>query len=182
MPLTLKFDRSGFAADRRALTKALRRAGEKGMAKVVKQAETDAKAVYSWRRPGTYTVQYPGAEWTWTVTGMAAASITGYVVPNKRLNTLATIVTTSYKNGVPLQHPHFTDNAVTGDVAEEENMVIGVVTMNVAYAPYLQDYEMQGGDSPVVVEVFEMNWERVYIPSLAATIEAEMALAAQQFT
>ena len=184
MSMKFKFNAADFAAAMLDLGIGIRTAGEKGMGEVVAQAEMDAQAIQHWREEGTYNETYPsGTNWEWTVTDMARTSITGYVVPNKRLKSLPSFETTSYRNGQALRHRHQQNNNVTGDHTLVWGQIIGIVTMNVAYAPYLQDYEMGLGELPVVVEVFEQNWSRYYIPSvLRPVIERHMQRVAAKYT
>jgi hypothetical protein len=167
------------------LAGALREAGRQGMQKVVDRAAADAKGICNWNHPGPQEKEYPdGTRWQWMVTGMAAASIQGYVVPNKSLTGQASVETTSYRDGLPLRHPHSTDDGVTRDYADDPDRVIGVVTMNVAYAPYLQDWEQETfNQEPVTVVVFEAFWSRVYVATiLRPTIEKMMAQVARKYT
>lgn len=183
MASSFKFNATRFQKAMNDFEQGIREAAETAMQKVVKQAATDARAIKQWRDPGEHTQVYPnGDEWTWTVTGMAAASIQGYVVPKKNLAKLPTVWTTSYRNGHPLQHPHYTNDSVTGDYSADDTKVIGIITMNVAYAPYLQDWEMEGGGAPVTVEVLEFNWDRVYVPIVRREMEKHMGRIARRYT
>jgi hypothetical protein len=185
MASDIKFNRLALEAAFDDIATQLRLAAEEGMQKVVDRAADDARGIYNWNRPGDQEQEYPnGTVWQWEVTGMAAASIQGYVVPNKRLRGQADRLTTSYKNGAPRQHPHWTDDAVTQDHAPDPDKVIGVVTMNIGYAPYLQEWEQETfGQPPVTVTVFEAFWSRVYVPTvLRPTIERAMRSVARKYT
>jgi hypothetical protein len=149
-----------------SIGKSLRVAVEETMQTLMDTAADDARAIEHWRNPGRYEEDYGGNTWSWEVTGMAAASIQGYVVPNKDLAGQATKVTTSYWNGIALKHPSSTNDAVTGDHQAAPEHIVGVLTMNVAYAPYLQEYELRQGYTPVVVEVFDAQWAQVYVPQI----------------
>lgn len=182
--MQFKFNAGQFATAMDALAEGMKAAGREGMEEVVAKAEMDAQGLEHWRQEGQYTETYPnGTTWEWTVTDMARTSITGYVVPNKKLKSLPNFETVSYRNGQALRHLHHADNNVTGDYAPLPGEIIGVVTMNVAYAPYLQAYELSEGELPVTVEVFEQNWARYYVPSiLRPTIERYMARIAARYT
>lgn len=137
----------------------------------MKEAEKDARSLAAWRSPGRYEVDYGRAgTWSWEVTGMAEASITGYVVPDKNLFQ-GFEETTSFHNGRPLRHPHRTDDSVTGNYRDSPDVVKGVVTMNIAYAPYLQAHEELEHGGPVVEEVLRIYWESYYWPNI---IEPEL--------
>lgn len=182
--MKFKFNAGAFSAAMDDLAEGIKEAGREAMEDVVSKAELDAQAIQHWRDEGTYTETYPGGTtWEWTVTDMARTSITGYVVPNKKLKALPNFATTSYRNGQALVHPHKQDNSVTGDHSLIPGQIIGIVTMNAAYAPYLQDYELSLGEQPVVVEVFEQNWSRYYVPSiLRPAIERHMQRIAAKYT
>lgn len=146
-----------------------------GMVKMVAVAEEDARKLASWHRPGEYMdVDQGGNVWEWEVTGASAASITGYIVGNKKLKSLNPGPTTTvYKNGAPYPpHAHNVDPSLTEEYTTQPGKVMGVVTMYTAYAPYLQDKEVSGATwgspagrgSPVTIEVFEINWDRFYVP------------------
>jgi hypothetical protein len=184
MSFKFKFNAGPFSAAMKDLGLGIEYAAHKGMEEVVSVAEMDAQAIQHWQEEGQYEVAYPsGTTWTWTVTDMARSSITGYVVPNKRLKNLPSFDTTSYRNGQALRHPHGADDNVTQDHQPQPHTVIGIVTMNVAYAPYLQAYELGGGELPVTVEVFEQNWSRVYVPSiLRPAIERYMQRIVAKYT
>lgn len=183
MTMSFKFNAGAFSAAMTDLAEGMRDAGRVGMEEVVSQAEMDAQALQHWNEEGQQSGEYGGTEWVWTVTDMARSSIVGYVVPNKKLKSLPNFATTSYRNGQALVHPHHQDNNVTGDHAPLPDRIIGIVTMNVAYAPYLQDYELSLGALPVVVEVFEQNWSRYYVPSiLRPAIERHMQRIAAKYT
>lgn len=158
-------------------------AAREAMAKAMEVAEQDARAMYSWRQPGTYTEDYPSGTWEWTVTGMSAASITAYVVPDKKLKRFPAVTTTTYWNGIAKTHVHQIDPALTGDYNEEPGKVKGVVTMYTGYAPYLQAHETGAGgqEYPVTVEVLEVNWETLYCPKIIQpTIEKIMTRIARR--
>lgn len=179
----LKYYAADLIQAKSALGAGMRRAAKKAMKAAMKQAEADAKSIYQWRNPGRYEEDYPSGHWSWEVTGMAAASITGYVVPDKDLKQLPTTVTTSYHDGVALRHPHFTDDGVTGDYREDPDIIKGVLTMNIAYAPYLQAYETDTFGDPVVIEVLEANWASYYVPSvIAPEIDRALQTVISQYT
>jgi hypothetical protein len=189
MASKFEFRASAFSAALDALAQGIKEAGEVGMQKVVDAAAEDARRIKSWRDPGEYEEDYDSGHWQWTVTGTAAASIVGYVVPKKTTLRGAAEMTTSYWNGIPLKHPHPLDDSVTQDTAPQDDTIIGVVTMNVAYAPYLQAWETDHGfmggqqEYPVTVEVFEMMWGNHYAPNiLRPEIEKRMAAIARRFT
>ncbi len=183
MAMSFKFNAGEFSAAMVDLAEGMRDAGKEGMEAVVAQAELDAQSIQHWREEGTYNETYPsGTNWVWTVTDMARTSITGYVVPNKKLKSLPNFATTSFRNGQALTHQHKQNDNVTGDHSFIPGQIIGIVTMNVAYAPYLQEYELSLGEQPVVVEVFEQNWSRYYVPSiLRPTIERHMQRVAAKY-
>ena len=165
------------------LGNAMRGAAKKSMQSAMKQSEADAQRIYHWRRPGRYEKDYPSGHWVWEVTGMSAASIKGYVVPEKELAQLPTTVTTSYHDGVALHHTHYTDDGVTSDYGVTPDIIKGVLTMNIAYAPYLQEYEIDNFGEPVVIEVLEANWDSYYVPSvIAPEIEHLLQSVISQFT
>lgn len=182
MASSFKFNQPMFHRSMKVLQETLLLAGEEGMQKVVDQAADDARQIQHWREPGPAEEDYPSGHWEWEVTGMAAASIQGYVVPNKKLHGQPSRTTISHWNGIALRHPHSTDDSVTGDHNPDPGKVIGIVTMNIAYAPYLQDYERREGETPVVVEVFDTMWSQVYIPTiLRPAIEKAMARVAHTY-
>ena len=168
------------------LGQAIQLAATEGMEKVVAQAAEDARSLADWRAPGEQTETYPGGvTWEWTTTGMAAASIQGYVVPNKRLRGQSTQWTTSYRNGIPRQHIHATDDSITGNHQAPRHTIVGIVTMNIAYAPYLQRWEMEGAgqQEPVTVEVFRVMWSFYYVPNiLKPAISAALDAVARRYT
>lgn len=170
MPSSFTFNEGAFLGALSRLRDGIEEAAREGMEEVMSRAEMDAQAIARWREEGTYSKSYPSGDWTWTVTDMARSSITAYVVPNKRLKRLPTFETISTWNGIPLRHEHRTDDSVTGNHSASANVVVGVVTMNVAYAPYLQEHEMELASYPVTVEVLEMNWSRVYVPTVLRPI------------
>lgn len=177
MASRLKYHSDDVRQTTTALERAMRRGAKSAMRKAMKEAERDAKEAYQWRSPGRYEVDYGRTGiWSWEVTGMSAASITGYVVPDKVLPQLPYQETTSYYNGLPLRHPHATDDGVTGNYRENPDVIKGVLTMNTAYAPYLQDYEELELGGPVVEEVLEAWWDGHYWPNVIVP-ELERALA-----
>ena len=173
-----------FARNLQTLETAVNRAAEESMEKVVKQAEKDAKRLYRWRDPGTYTeFASNGEQWTWEVTGASAESITGYVVGNKRLKALSPGKATEVVRETPLggassiitkyTHVAGIDPSLTEDYPVRKGIVSGVVTMYTTYALYLQLKEIKGGSwgqpsagLPVTQEVFHANWYAYYIPRL----------------
>jgi hypothetical protein len=183
MASSLKYYHADIIQAQSALGAGMRRAGRAGMRAVMQQAQEDARAIDHWRSPGRYEEEYPSGLWSWEVTGMARSSIVGYVVPDKRLPQAAAFYTTSYHDGEPLQHPHSTDDDVTGDYREDPDTVTGILTMNVAYAPYLQDYEIRANGEPVVIEVLDANWSSVYVPTiLVPAIDRALESVIRQYT
>ncbi len=183
MPSTFKFNRNAFLTAMGDLRLGVINAAEEAMEAVVSKAAKDAQDIKKWRDEGWYSEDYASGNWTWEVTGMAAASIQGYVVPNKTLHQQPTYETVSYWNGIPKKKVHATDSSVTGTYNEEQDKVIGIITMNVAYAPYLQEYEMDLAQYPVTVEVLEMNWATVYVPRVIRPImERVMGRIARKYT
>lgn len=182
MASQVKFDGGKMTAAFLDIRASLQAAAERGMQKAMAQAEKDAQGTAHWREANTYTLDYPSGEWTWTVTGLARSSITAYVVPNKRLKHFPDYFTTSYWNGMPKVHPHRFDDSLTSSPGPDPDRVIGIITMNVAYAPYLQDYEQEIGVQPIVVEVLEMNWTPVYVPVIRGVMQVEMARIAAKYT
>jgi len=179
----VEFDATAFSADMKALELAMREASREAMAEMIRQAVEDARSLKRWRDPDRYEQLYPSGHWSWEVTGMASSSITGYIVPDKKLPRLASRITTSYHDGRALTHPHYVDDRVTGDYVDREHVVQGVITMNIAYAPYLQDYEMKVAGEPVTVEVLRVNWSSVYAPRiLTPVLERAMERATAAFT
>lgn len=157
-------------------------AAEGAMSRVMRQAEADARSTAHWRDANTYTVKYPSGEWTWTVTGLARASIHGYVVPNKRLKHFPDFWTTSYWNGNPRLHPHTFDDSITSSVPEVAGKISGVLTMNIAYAPHLQEYESREFGWPVTIETLDMNWAPVYAPMAGGEMQRRLVAFAAQYT
>lgn len=166
MASSLRYHRDDVQQATTALAREMRKAARKGMQAVMDKAAEDARAIANWRDPGRYEVDYPSGRWSWEVTGMAKASIVGYVVPDKRLPQQARMTTTSYHNGAGLTHPHYTDDGVTGSYADNPDVIQGILTMNVAYAPYLQEHEIEMDGEPATVDALEMNWARVYVPNI----------------
>lgn len=173
-----------FIRQLKSLETAVRKAANESMEKVVKTAEKDAKRLYRWRRPGTYTESSSnGEQWTWEVTGTSAESITGYVVGKKNLRALSPGQPTEVTRETPLggigslitkyTHVSGIDPSLTEDYAVRQNIVRGVVTMYTTYALYLQAKEINGASwgipsagFPVTQEVFEANWLAYYVPRL----------------
>jgi hypothetical protein len=170
--MKLKFDRAGLQRDTKTLRFSVNYAARQAMEKTIKQAARDAKGLVEWRAPGEQAEVYGDTLWEWTTTGSAAKSIQGYVVPNKNLQQFST-QTTSYRNGQPLSHPHYTDDTVTDNHSVEKGKIAGVLTMNIHYAPYLQEWEEDNG-GVVVEEVLDANWDANYVPTI---IEPTMAKA-----
>lgn len=168
----------------RSLREGMEKAATEAMGAAMAQAERDAQGLYPWHHPGEYAAQYGQDTWQWTVTGLSAATITGYVVPNKKLKNLPSIATTSYWNGIPMQHVSRVDPTVTQDYAPETDKIKGIVTMYTHYAPFLQDWETGAGGqkNPVTVEVLEVNWETFYVPKIIRPIiEQRMATLSARF-
>src|SRR5689334_8888999 len=143
---------AGFAQSLQVRAAAMEKAAKEAMQQVMAQAEQDAQQLYRWREPGYYSEQDAfGDTWTWRVTGATAASITGYVVGNKKLKSnnpgQRTIITRESNHGPDKAYHHFhgVDPSLMGDYAERPGVVQGVVTMYTAYAPYLQMKEIVGG-------------------------------------
>ena len=178
----------GFAQSLQVRADAMQRAATEAMQQVMAQAEQDAQQLYRWRDPGYYSEQdRNGDTWTWRVTGASAASITGYVVGNKRLKTnnpgeQTTILRESnHGPDKAYRHSHHIDPTVTGDYQERPGVVQGIVTMYTHYAPYLQMKEIAGGvwgqpspGNPVTIEVLEVYWDAVYVPMLERLIGRRM--------
>lgn len=169
----------------RVLRQGIEDAAEEAMGQAMAQAEKDTQSLYRWRKPGTYTeTDRAGNTWTWEVTGQTAASITGYVVGNKRLKNLNPGPTTTVtRNGMGFApRTHGVDASLTGDYSERDGHVMGIVTMYTAYAPYLQAREKRGGEwgtptagEPVTIEVLRVNWDAYYVPNIIRpTIERVM--------
>ncbi len=183
MPLSsIKFNRGLLRRAVEDFRTAIEKSAEVGMDRAMKMAQHDAAGTAHWREANTYTQEYPSGEWTWTVTGMARSSITAYVVPGRGLRHFPDYWTTSYRNGMPLQHKHSFDDSIASTPTPQEGKVIGIITMNVAYAPYLQDYERSIGVQPITVEVLAMNWVPVYVPLIQGVMHAEMARVAKRYT
>lgn len=164
------FDFTGFKSDLEQLEQGMKVAGKHAIRAVVEKAAEDATYIIHWRTPGMWELDYPSGNWQWEVTGLAHQSIFGYVVPDRDSPDIGNTVTTSYWNGIALNHPHYTDDSVTEDYSEDPKRIIGVVTMNINYAPYLQDFEMSNGEEPVTVEVLSMNWDAAYVPGIVVPI------------
>lgn len=170
---SFKFDKSQFKTISKQLAKDLREAGEEAMAALMQQAEQDAREMADWHPIGTYEETYGDVVWNWTTTGLAAQSIQAYVVPNKKLDQ-ASYENYSFKNGMPLKHIAKTDDRVTGNHRPEDGKIIGIITMNAAYASYLQDWEAEEGDQPVAVRVLQVNWTSYYVPLLQSLMQTAM--------
>jgi hypothetical protein len=183
MPSSFKFNRSAFQLAMGDLRMGVIEAATEAMEQAVAKAAKDAQTIKAWRDEGWHEQDYPSGHWRWEVTGMAKSSIQGYVVPNKTLQQQPTYGTVSYWNGMPKQKIHSTNDSVTGSYSEERDRVIGIVTMNVAYAAYLQDWEMTRSQYPVTVEVFEMNWSSVYVPRVIRPVmERVLGRIARKYT
>ncbi len=183
MPSSFTFNKDAFSVAIGDLRLGVIVGANEAMEKVVAKAAKDAQSIKQWRDEGWQEEDYPSGHWRWEVTGMAKASIQGYVVPDKSLQQQPTYETVSFWNGIPKQKIHNTDDAVTGTHAQENERVIGVITMNVAYAPYLQEYETTLSQYPVTVEVLEMNWASVYVPRVIQPVmERVMGRIARKYT
>jgi len=179
---TITYDAAKVSAAFADIALAIDIAAYEGMDAAMKTAEKDAQETAAWREEGHYTVDYPSGEWSWQVTGLARSSITAYVVPNKKLTHFPDYWTTSHWNGIALQHPHKYDDSLTSSPSADPDKAIGIITMNVAYAPYLQDYEKSIANVPITVEVLEMNWVPVYIPIINGVMQRSMARVAAKYT
>lgn len=176
-----------FNRNMQALTDGMRQAAHNAMLEAMKQAEEDARAIYRWRKPGEYThPDRKGRPWVWEVTGLTAASITGYVVSElgdtKAPKNLSSRRALRYHANSDLSKINEIDPSLMGDHPVQKDRVLGVVTMYTAYAPHLQHKEVSGGKwgipaagDPVTIEVLAVNWGRYYVPRIIRpAIEREM--------
>src|SRR5215471_7034966 len=106
--MKLNFDRAGFTARVERLREGVKDATEDALTEAMEQAADDARGMKRWRDAGTYEEDYGDHTWKWTVTGLAAASIQGFVIGRGRLKTLYDHPTTSFYDGMALHHPHGT--------------------------------------------------------------------------
>lgn len=153
-------------------------AAHEAMREAMKQAEEDARAIYRWRQPGEYMqTDAQGEPWVWEVTGLTAASITGYVVSaranEKAPKNLAPRRALRYHKNSDLTKTNTIDPSLMGDHSPAPGRVLGVVTMYTAYAPYLQKKEIHGAKwgiptagEPVTIEVLRVNWSAYYVPRI----------------
>lgn len=177
MASTVKLN-PAFGAAVLALGVGIQAATEDAMAAAMEVAEQDAQALKRWRDPGTYSEDdRAGNTWVWQVTGQATASITAYVVGHRQPKALNPAPqTTVTRNGHAFRaRTHSIDTALEGTYAPQPGVVTGVVTMNVAYAPFLQRKELGGAvwgipsaGQPVTLEVLALNWSSVYVPQIIA--------------
>lgn len=184
---------STFNSNLQLLADGMLGAAHEAMRAAMKQAEDDARGIYRWRQPGEYThTGKGGTTWVWEVTGLTAASITGYVVSalgnEKAPKGLAARRALRYHKNVDLTKINTIDPSLMGDHSAASGRVVGVVTMYTAYAPYLQQKEIKGAKwgqptagEPVTIEVLRVNWERFYVPRIIRThIEKAMQRIAAQ--
>lgn len=160
-----------FSAAVLALGGGMRDAAEDAMTAAMEVAEQDAQALKRWRDPGTYSED----GWEWQVTGQATASITAYVVGHRQQKALnpAPQTTVSHNGRAFRPKTHSIDTGLEGTYVQQPGVVTGIVTMNVAYAPYLQKKEIGGAvwgqptaGRPVTLEVLELNWSSLYVPQI----------------
>lgn len=180
------FNRALFAGACADLREAIKTGARSAVQKTIDQAVIDAREMAAWNEDGSDQQETygDGDTWEWHVSGLARESIQGYVVPDKQLAARATTFTTSRHNGQPLIHPHATTDSVTGDYANDPNKVVGVVTMNAAYAPFLQEWETTAGGQqvPVTVQVFSLNWDGYYAPRIITPeLEQHMEAVARKY-
>lgn len=194
MPATFKMSKRFFnALDR--LERGMEQAAHEGMLKAMQQAEDDARGIYRWRKPGTYrNTDKDGKTWEWEVTGLTAASLTGYVVSNlgsdKRTKALVAQRAARFNVQRDWMKVNTIDPSVTADYSPRAGKVLGVVTMYTAYAPFLQRKEMYGAKwgkpsagEPVTVEVLRVNWDTYYVPRIIRPhIERIMRRIASSYT
>lgn len=171
---TFKYNRKVFSAAMQRLRNKIGEAAAEAVDIVVKDAAQTAREIAAWRDPGRHEQLYGGTFWSWENTGMARSSIQGYVIGRGALYDLPAMVTTSYENGVPLRHPHTTDSNVTEQRSPIPGHVIGVITMNVHYGPYLQEWEIDQGREPATIEVLDSHWAAIYVPMLRSSIGGDM--------
>ncbi len=178
---------SNFLAEIEGLKLALKTGASNGMGHMMEQAEKDAQSVYRWRQPGNYQATDKGGnEWEWNPTGLAAESITGFVVgplgstrnpPN--LSASSEII----KNGTEhFDHQEYTDESLVSDPTPEEGKIIGILSMDANITPYLQEKELKGGSfaeslsagQNVIVEVLAVNAEHYYQNIVAPAIAEKL--------
>jgi hypothetical protein len=156
---------------------AVEAAAEKGMQTVIELAEEDAQALAGWNAAGPASGTYGDVQWEWEVTDTARRSISGYVVPRRRLNSISSKITYSTRTNVKtgysrrLEHRHELDTGLAKPHSQVPGKVIGVLTMPVAYGPHLQKWERQGGGTPVTLAVFRANWAALYFRLIALELE-----------
>jgi hypothetical protein len=160
------------------LRQGIQEAAQEAMRAAFAQAEEDAQGMYRWRKPGEYqNYDRNGKSWVWEVTGLSAASITGYVVgplgDEKKPKALAGRRALRFHSNSDLTKINELDPSLMGRHSARKGRVIGVVTMYTAYAPYLQAKEITGGlwgipkaGEPVTIEVLRVNWDAYYVPNI----------------
>lgn len=177
MPSKFKLS-STFNSNLQLLADGMLEASHEAMRAAMKQAEDDARAIYRWRQPGEYMqTDQKGVPWVWEVTGLSAASITGYVVSargdEKAPKNLSPRRALRYHGNSDLSKTNALDPSLMGNHSAPPGRVVGVVTMYTAYAPYLQKKEINGAKwgqpsagEPVTIEVLRVNWGRFYVPQI----------------
>lgn len=177
MPSKIKLGRN-FKSNLQLLRDGMLDASHLAMREAMQKAEEDAQAIYRWRQPGEYMqTDKNGKPWVWEVTGLSAASITGYVVSakgdEKRAKALSSRQALRYRGNSDLTKTNSIDPSLMGNHSAGPGRVLGVVTMYTAYAPYLQKKEIRGGvwgqpsaGEPVTVEVLRINWAQFYVPQI----------------
>lgn len=167
--MKLRVDTS-FVSDLRIRTE---QAAEEAANAVAARAGDDAKELYAWHRPGVYVVEYGADLWEWTVTGFAASTITAYVVPDKKVFVGAGPVTTSYINGIPLNHPSFADEAVTETHSKKDGVFTIVITASAEYFSYIQLFEFRTTGETVTALTFQL-YEEEYLKIIGDILAAKI--------
>lgn len=182
--MKFRFNRGAFTQRINQLRTAIRESAEDAMTVTMAEAENYAREMKRWNNPGVYRSAYDakGNEIEWTVTGQAAASLTGYVVSPTRVGKPRSLPTKYSKVRVlragsvvrEWTKTHATTERLAHRRTPREGKVVGVLTMSVAYAIELQTWEQREGDYPVTVEVFETHWNAALRPLLRRVLMDQM--------